>query len=242
MQVDASFSLPPLATHRRVGRANDQGMPGPGQERESAECSPPPSGGRPDDRLIHQKSRGLRRLPRRADREDYQARTVAATRQADVHVMFMTGRPNCSADLFTIGRRGQPAQTTRFLMNQTIIKTPAGWKWRAFCRFPFLSRSAGIPCRLDPAHASVGREGEQREARVDPAFTPTPACGVGAHAPSGISSRVEVPVELSRVLVVEWSPTREEDSMKELALPVRHEVARRERAYGRSLSSPSSRA
>ena len=30
--------------------------------------------------------------------------------------------------LFTIGAAGQATQPTRFLMNQTIVKTPAGWK------------------------------------------------------------------------------------------------------------------
>jgi len=30
--------------------------------------------------------------------------------------------------LFTIGAPNQAAQTTRFLMNQTIVKTPNGWK------------------------------------------------------------------------------------------------------------------
>ena len=29
---------------------------------------------------------------------------------------------------FTIGASGQPAQTTRFLMNQILIKTPQGWR------------------------------------------------------------------------------------------------------------------
>jgi len=30
--------------------------------------------------------------------------------------------------VFTIGAAGQPAQTTRFLMNQVLLKTPTGWK------------------------------------------------------------------------------------------------------------------
>lgn len=30
--------------------------------------------------------------------------------------------------VFSIGPRGQPAQTTRFLMNQVLVKTPSGWK------------------------------------------------------------------------------------------------------------------
>jgi uncharacterized protein (TIGR02246 family) len=30
--------------------------------------------------------------------------------------------------VFTIGPAGQPAQTTRFLMNQVLVRTGAGWK------------------------------------------------------------------------------------------------------------------
>ena len=30
--------------------------------------------------------------------------------------------------MFSIGPAGQPAQPTRFLMNQLIVKTPSGWK------------------------------------------------------------------------------------------------------------------
>jgi hypothetical protein len=30
--------------------------------------------------------------------------------------------------VFTIGATGQPAQTTRFLMNQVLLETPTGWK------------------------------------------------------------------------------------------------------------------
>src|SRR6185503_2277717 len=30
--------------------------------------------------------------------------------------------------VFTIGAAGQPAQTTRFLMNQVLLRTGAGWK------------------------------------------------------------------------------------------------------------------
>ncbi len=30
--------------------------------------------------------------------------------------------------MFTIGAQNQPAQPTRFLMNQLIVKTPSGWK------------------------------------------------------------------------------------------------------------------
>jgi hypothetical protein len=29
---------------------------------------------------------------------------------------------------FTIGAAGQPAQTTRFLMNQVLVKTSGGWR------------------------------------------------------------------------------------------------------------------
>ncbi len=47
--------------------------------------------------------------------------------------------------VFTIGPPGQPAQTTRFLMNQTIIKTPAGWKVASILPIPVPVQAAGIP-------------------------------------------------------------------------------------------------
>jgi hypothetical protein len=47
--------------------------------------------------------------------------------------------------VFTIGPPGQPAQTTRFLMNQTIIKTPAGWKVASILPIPVSVQAAGIP-------------------------------------------------------------------------------------------------
>jgi uncharacterized protein (TIGR02246 family) len=47
--------------------------------------------------------------------------------------------------VFTIGPAGQPAQTTRFLMNQTIIKTPAGWKVASILPIPVPVQAAGIP-------------------------------------------------------------------------------------------------
>jgi len=37
---------------------------------------------------------------------------------------------------FQIGPPGQAAQTTRFLMNQTLIKTPAGWKVASILPIP----------------------------------------------------------------------------------------------------------
>jgi ketosteroid isomerase-like protein len=37
---------------------------------------------------------------------------------------------------FKIGAPGQPAQTTRFLMNQVLVKTPAGWKITAILPIP----------------------------------------------------------------------------------------------------------
>lgn len=37
---------------------------------------------------------------------------------------------------FTIGASGQPAQTTRFLMNQILIKTPQGWRISSILPIP----------------------------------------------------------------------------------------------------------
>jgi uncharacterized protein (TIGR02246 family) len=37
---------------------------------------------------------------------------------------------------FTIGAPGQAPQTTRFLMNQVLVKTPAGWKVSAILPIP----------------------------------------------------------------------------------------------------------
>jgi ketosteroid isomerase-like protein len=38
--------------------------------------------------------------------------------------------------LFTIGGPGAPPQATRFLMNQTLVKTPAGWKVASILPIP----------------------------------------------------------------------------------------------------------
>jgi ketosteroid isomerase-like protein len=38
--------------------------------------------------------------------------------------------------LFTIAAAGQPAQQTRFLMNQVLIKTPGGWKVSSILPIP----------------------------------------------------------------------------------------------------------
>jgi ketosteroid isomerase-like protein len=37
---------------------------------------------------------------------------------------------------FTIGAPGQAAQTTRFLMNQVLVRTPAGWKVSSILPIP----------------------------------------------------------------------------------------------------------
>ena len=37
---------------------------------------------------------------------------------------------------FTVGAPGQPAQTTRFLMNQVLVKTGAGWKVASILPIP----------------------------------------------------------------------------------------------------------
>jgi ketosteroid isomerase-like protein len=38
--------------------------------------------------------------------------------------------------LFSIGPRGQPAQQTRFLMNQVLVKTSGGWKVASILPIP----------------------------------------------------------------------------------------------------------
>ena len=37
---------------------------------------------------------------------------------------------------FTIGAAGQPAQTTRFLMNQVLVRTSAGWRVSSILPIP----------------------------------------------------------------------------------------------------------
>src|SRR6266849_4678755 len=38
--------------------------------------------------------------------------------------------------MFTIGAPGQSAQTTRFLMNQVLVKTPSGWRVSSLLPIP----------------------------------------------------------------------------------------------------------
>ena len=38
--------------------------------------------------------------------------------------------------VFSIGAPGQPPQTTRFLMNQVLVKTPGGWKVSSLLPIP----------------------------------------------------------------------------------------------------------
>lgn len=71
-------------------------------------------------------------------------------RQANAAELHVTMLSNDVAQLyvpivFTIGPAGQPRQTTRFLMNQAIIKTPAGWKVASILPIPVLVQAAGIP-------------------------------------------------------------------------------------------------
>jgi hypothetical protein len=78
----------------------------------------------------------------------------------DLHVTMLS---NDVAQLyvpivFTIGPPGQPAQTTRFLMNQTIIKTPAGWKVASILSIPVPVQAASVRSSAGPGvHGSVGR-------------------------------------------------------------------------------------
>ena len=69
--------------------------------------------------------------------------------------------------VFTIGAAGQAAQTTRFLMNQTIIKTPAGWKVASILPIPVPVRAAGIPSSAGPGARAWGNKGETRKLGVD---------------------------------------------------------------------------
>jgi hypothetical protein len=114
----------------------------------------------------------------------YQGTWRLEANAAELHVTMLS---NDVAQLyvpvvFTIGPPGQPAQTTRFLMNQTITKASAGWKVASILPIPVPVQAAGIPSSAGPgAHASVGRQGRSEENFASTlAFTPTPACGVEA--------------------------------------------------------------
>jgi ketosteroid isomerase-like protein len=52
--------------------------------------------------------------------------TMLGDRAAQIYVPIM----------FTIGAPGQPAQSTRFLMNQVLVKTPDGWKVSSILPIP----------------------------------------------------------------------------------------------------------
>ena len=52
--------------------------------------------------------------------------TMLGDRAAQIYVPIM----------FTIGAPGQPAQATRFLMNQVLVKTPDGWKVSSILPIP----------------------------------------------------------------------------------------------------------
>ena len=54
--------------------------------------------------------------------------TMLGDRAAEIYVPIM----------FTIGAPGQPAQSTRFLMNQVLVKTPDGWKVSSILPIPAL--------------------------------------------------------------------------------------------------------
>ena len=130
---------------------------------------------------------------------------------AELHVTMLS---NDVAQLyvpivFTIGPPGQAAQTTRFLMNQTIITTPAGWTVASILPIPVPVQAAGIPSSAGPgAHASVGREGRSEEKFASTlAVTPTPACGVGASDSSCISYRGRSSGRAVEVLV-RWNGPR----------------------------------
>ncbi len=56
--------------------------------------------------------------------------------------------------LFTSGAAGQPAQSTRVLMNQTVVRTPAGWKVANIVPVPILVQAASA----GPPIVAIGRE------------------------------------------------------------------------------------
>jgi ketosteroid isomerase-like protein len=55
--------------------------------------------------------------------------------------------------LFTSGTAGQPAQSVRVLMNQTIVRTPAGWKVANIVPVPILVQAASAR----PPIVAIGR-------------------------------------------------------------------------------------
>ncbi len=63
---------------------------------------------------------------------------------AELHVTMLS---NSAGQLYvpillTRGAAGQPAQSTRVLMNQTIVRTPAGWKVANIVPVPILIQAA----------------------------------------------------------------------------------------------------
>jgi ketosteroid isomerase-like protein len=55
--------------------------------------------------------------------------------------------------LVTSGAAGQPVQATRVLMNQTMVRTPAGWKVANIVPVPILIQAAGAR----PPIVAIGR-------------------------------------------------------------------------------------
>ena len=108
-------------------------------------------------------TRGTPIWGREAGLKRFKALYQGTWRRGDAAELHVTMLSNDVAQLyvpivFTIGPAGQAAPTTRFLMNQTIIKTPAGWKVASILPIPVPVQAAGIPSSAGPgAHASVGR-------------------------------------------------------------------------------------
>jgi ketosteroid isomerase-like protein len=75
----------------------------------------------------HKRFTGLYEGTWRLDPEPSDLRiTVIGDRVAQLYVPIV----------FTIGASGQPAQKTRFLMNQVLLKTPEGWKVSSILPIP----------------------------------------------------------------------------------------------------------
>lgn len=78
--------------------------------------------------------------------------------------------------LFSGGPAGQPVQSTRVMMNQTIVRTPTGWKVAAIVPVPLLIEAATIP----GPHVTIGTSpGAPTQAvAISPSASP-PAPGDG---------------------------------------------------------------
>ena len=70
--------------------------------------------------------KGMKRLGGRSDQHPCLAKLPLGPDTAQVFVPIV----------FTIGAAGQPAQPTRFLMNQVLVKTAEGWRVSSILPIP----------------------------------------------------------------------------------------------------------